>query len=178
MNVCSFIWCFWWVFFSKEINRQRNVKHLLLSRLAVSRFFDIRGNLGNVEEKSARKTCYCPLCVCVCVCVRVCVCVCVFILFHLLASSGCTMSLTYVRSSDQRSFVVSILLASAKFLHLYFWILFHLQKRKLQPPLTGEKTIWYNMLSVEKMMYIDIGNKSTLAMPASYEKILKIRRLL
>ena len=48
--------------------------------------------------------------------------VCVFILFHLLVSSGCTTSLTYVRSSDQRSFVVSILLASAKFLHLYFWI--------------------------------------------------------
>ena len=48
--------------------------------------------------------------------------VCVFILFHLLVSSGCTTSLTYVRSSDQRSFVVSILLASAKFLHLDFWI--------------------------------------------------------
>ena len=48
-------------------------------------------------------------------------CVCVFILFHLLVSSGCTTSLTYVRSSDQRSFVVSILLASAKFLHLCFW---------------------------------------------------------
>ena len=36
------------------------------------------------------------------------VCVCEFILFHLLVSSGCTTSLTYVRSSDQRSFVVSI----------------------------------------------------------------------
>ena len=59
---------------------------------------------------------------CLDVCVCVCVCVCVFILLHLLVSSGCTTSLTYVRSSDQRSFVVSILLASAKFLHLYFWI--------------------------------------------------------
>ena len=46
--------------------------------------------------------------------------VCVFILFHLLVSSGCITSLTYVRSSDQRSFVMSILLASARFLHLYF----------------------------------------------------------
>ena len=44
-----------------------------------------------------------------CVCVRACVCVgvCVFILFHLV-SSGCTMSLTYIRISDQRYFVVSI----------------------------------------------------------------------
>ena len=48
------------------------------------------------------------------------VCVCVFILFHLLVSFGCTTSLTYVRSSDQQSFVVSILGASTKFLHLYF----------------------------------------------------------
>ena len=47
---------------------------------------------------------------CVCVCARACVraCVCVFILFHLLVSSGCTTSVTYVRCSDQRSFVVSI----------------------------------------------------------------------
>ena len=59
------------MFFSKEINRQRNVKHLLLSRLVVSRFFDISGNLGNVKEKPARKNCYCPVCVCVCVCVCV-----------------------------------------------------------------------------------------------------------
>ena len=50
------------------------------------------------------------VCVCVCVCVYVCVCMCVFvfILFHLLVSSGCTTSMTYLRCSDQRSFVVSI----------------------------------------------------------------------
>ena len=48
------------------------------------------------------------LLVCVHVCVRARVCVCVFILFHLLVSSGCTTSVTYVRYSDQRSFVVSI----------------------------------------------------------------------
>ena len=35
----------------------------------------------------------------------VCVCVCVFKLFYLLVSSGCMTSVTYVRSSDQRSFV-------------------------------------------------------------------------
>ena len=51
---------------------------------------------------------------CVCVCVFVCVCVCVyvwvgvFILFFLLVSSDCKTSLTYLRCSDQRSFVVSI----------------------------------------------------------------------
>ena len=41
--------------------------------------------------------------VCVCACVRA------FILFHLLVSSGCTTSVTYVRSSHQRSFVVNII---------------------------------------------------------------------
>ena len=46
--------------------------------------------------------------VCVCVCVCVYVRARVFIPFHLLVSSGCTTSVTYVRSSDQRSFVVSI----------------------------------------------------------------------
>ena len=40
--------------------------------------------------------------------VLVCVCVCVFILFQLLVSSSCTTSVTYVRCSNQRSFVVSI----------------------------------------------------------------------
>ena len=48
-------------------------------------------------------------------------CVCVFILFHLLVSPGCTTSVTYVRSSDQLSFVVSISwVLSARSLHLYF----------------------------------------------------------
>ena len=40
--------------------------------------------------------------------VCVCVCVCMFILFHLLISSGCMTSVTYMRCSEQRSFVVSI----------------------------------------------------------------------
>ena len=34
---------------------------------------------------------------------------CVCILFHLLVSSGCTTSVTYMRCSDQRSFIVSII---------------------------------------------------------------------
>ena len=43
-----------------------------------------------------------------CVCVCVCVCVCMFILFHQLISSGCMTSVTYMRCSEQRSFVESI----------------------------------------------------------------------
>ena len=77
--------------------------------------------VDNFNVQVAAVLCVC-VCVCVFVCVFVCVCVCMFILFHLLVSSGCTTSLTYMRYSDQRSFVVSILGASAKFLHLYFWI--------------------------------------------------------
>ena len=45
------------------------------------------------------------------------------------------------------------------------------------PQLTGEKTIWYDVLR-EKMIYIDIGYKSAHRKPRSDEKILKIRRLL
>ena len=68
--------------------------------------------------------------------------------------------------------------ASAKFLHLCLRIyLFHLQRRKLQPT-----AYWREndicLESVEKMIYIDIGNKSARSKPTSYEKILKIRRLL
>ena len=44
-----------------------------------------------------------PLCLCACVYV------CVFILFHLLVSSGYTMSVTYMRCFVQQSFVVSII---------------------------------------------------------------------
>ena len=31
---------------------------MYLDRLVFSRFFDIRGNLGNVKEKTTRKTCF------------------------------------------------------------------------------------------------------------------------
>ena len=61
--------------------------------------------------------------------------VCVFILFHLLVSSGCTTPVIYVRSSDQRSFVASIfwVLLPSSFISVSESILFHLQRRKLQP---------------------------------------------
>ena len=74
-----------------------------------------------------------------------CVCVCVsgFILFHLLVSSGCTTSVTYVRSSDQQSFVVSISrdfcqVPSSLFLNLSY---FSSKDENSSRPLTGEKTI-------------------------------------
>ena len=57
-------------------------------------------------------------------------CVCMFILFHLLVSSGCTTSVSYVRSSDQRSFVVSISwVLSAKSVHLCF-LIYHIPPPK------------------------------------------------
>ena len=108
-------------------------------------------------------------------------CVCVFMLFHLLVSSGCTTSVIYVRSSDQRSFVVSIfwVLPPISFISISESILFHLQRRKLQPTAYWRENDMIQCLkSVEKMIYIDIGNKSARSKPRSYEKILKIRRLL
>ena len=88
-----------------------------------------------------------------------CVCVCVFVfkLIYLLVSSGCMTSVTYVRSSDQRSFVEIILGAFAKFHHLYFWI-YHISPPKTKTP-TGEKTDDI-ILALEKMIYVDIGYKS------------------
>ena len=114
-----------------------------------------------------------------CVCVCVCVCACVFILFHLLVSSGCTTSVICVRSSDRRSFVVSTSgcfcqVPSSLSLNLSY---FASKDENSSRSLTGEKMIWYNAFR-KKMIYIDIGYKSATVKPTSYEKILKIRRLL
>ena len=55
--------------------------------------------------------------------VCVCVCVCVFILFHLLVSSGCTTSVTYVWEVWINDLLLWVFLsAAAKFLYLYLWI--------------------------------------------------------
>ena len=104
---------------------------------------------------------------------------CVCILFHLLVSSGCTTSVTYVRSSDQRSFVVSISGASAKFLHLCFWI-YHISPPKKKTPADHllERKRYDIMFALKKMIYIDIGYKSAHYKNDSDRKILKIRRLL
>ena len=100
---------YWKIFYGYYIFFKCGLSYNYINILAVGLFTACDGGYVCVRVR---------VCVCVCVCVRVCV----FILFHLLVSSGYTTSLTYVRSSDQRSFVLSILLASAKFLHLYFWI--------------------------------------------------------
>ena len=86
------------------------------------------------------------------------ICVCVFILFYLLASSGCTTSVTYVRSSDQRFFIV-FLGASAKFLHLYFY---HISPPKTKTPADRllERKRYDIMFALKKVIYIDIGCKS------------------
>ena len=88
---------------------------------------------------------YCLQCVRVCSCVRACVCVCVFILFHLLASSDCKTSVTYLRCSDQRSFVVSTArgfcqVPSSPYLKMSYFIP---KDENASQHKTGEKTIWY-----------------------------------
>ena len=72
----------------------------------------------------------------------------------------------------------SVLLPSS-FISISESILFHLQRRKLQPTAYWRENDMICLESVEKMIYIDIGNKSARVKPkSSYEKILKIRRLL
>ena len=72
--------------------------------------------------------------------------VCVFILFHLLASSGCTTFVTYVRESDQRSLVISIVwvLLPSPIISVSEPIFFHLRRRKLQPAVDWRENEWYN----------------------------------
>ena len=96
------------------------------------------------------------MCLCVCVCVSVCVCVCVCVclcFFTLKASYVCKMSGTYLRCTDQRCYVVSIIPgASAKFLDLRFW------KCHISPPITKlqhadkldkKKWVLYQLLAVK-----------------------------
>ena len=88
--------------------------------------------------------CMC-VCVFVCVCECVCVCVCAFILFHLLVSSDCKTSVTYIHVRINDLLLCVLLMASAKFLHLHFRI-YHisLPKTKLLPAKKLErKTISY-----------------------------------
>ena len=68
---------------------------------------------------------------------------------------------------------------STKFLHLHFWI-YHVSPPKTKTPADHllERKRYDKMLAIEKMIYIDIGYKSALHIPASDENILKIRRLL
>ena len=63
--------------------------------------------------------------------------------FTVKASSDCKMSETYLRGTDQRTCVVNISQgASVKFfISISENVIFHLQRRKLQPAQTEEKAI-------------------------------------
>ena len=104
------------------------------------------------------------LCVCVCVCL--CVCVCVYVCVSLYPSTVkvsfvCKISEIYLRGTDQRFYVMSIIPgASAKLLHLHIWKC-HISpsKRKLQHADKLERNSMI-YLACEKMVFIDIGYKS------------------
>ena len=92
------------------------------------------------------------LCICVCLCVCVCVCVCVYVYsFIVKSSSVCKMFETYLKGTDQRCYVVSIIPdASTKFLDLHFWkCQYFTSKGKTLPRgQTGEK--WDDIFSSRK----------------------------
>ena len=98
-------------------------------------------------------------------CVCVCVCVCVYVCVYLYSSACWLLPIARrlwhtwgVRISDLLLWVFLGASASS-FMPVSKSIIFHLQRWKLQPTATGEKTIWYNTAR-EKMIYIDIGYKS------------------
>ena len=103
-------------------------------------------------------------------------CVCVFILFHLLVSSGCTTSLTYVRGLDQRSFAVSISwVLSAKFLHLNFRI-YHISPPKTKTParnLLERKKNDIMCVAFRKDDIFDIGYKTAIRKTVELRKDTK-----
>ena len=49
---------FYYTYKHLEINKNGYARLAIYTILVLSRFFDIRGNLGNVKEKSTRKTCF------------------------------------------------------------------------------------------------------------------------
>ena len=103
------------------------------SEIPPSKFCPVSGDWGKlVILNSARRSqikCYCQgVCVrvrararvCVCVCARARVCVCLYS-STVETFSDCKISETYLRGTDERCYVVSIIPgASAKFLHLHF----------------------------------------------------------
>ena len=123
----------------------------------------------------------CVVLCCVVLCCVVCVCVCVCVYSSTVkASSVRKMSKTYlrVRINDLVLWILVGCFLPSSIISASENVIFHLQRRKLQPIATGEETIWGNALR-EKMIYIDVGYKSALLQkPTSDEKILMIRMLL
>ena len=115
--------------------------------LQICNFIKKRLQHRSFPVKFARTPILKNICELLLVCVRMCVPTRararVFILFHLLVSSGCTTSVTYVRYSDQGSFVVSITsgfcqVPSSPFLNLSY---FTSKDGNSGQQLTKEKTI-------------------------------------
>ena len=98
--------------------------------------------------------------VCVYVCVCVCVCVCLYCFtYWLLPTARCLWHTWEVRIKD---LLLPVLLrASSKFLHLHFRIC-HTSPPKawLQPAEKLERKRYYILESCEKMINIDIGDKT------------------
>ena len=103
-------------------------------------------NKQTLQKAVGYVLCWLSVCVCVCVCVYV------FILFHLLLSFGCTTSVTYMRCSDQRSFVVSIIRNFCQVPSYSFPSLSYFTSKDVTPACrkTGEKTIWYTAGSAKR----------------------------
>ena len=118
----------------------------------------------SLQIKKNYKRCWSCVCVCVCVCVCICVCMCMCLYFSTVtASSDCKTSVTYLKGTDQRCCVVSIIpVASNRFLHL------RVCKSHISPPKTKtpahsklERKLYDILMAGKKMIYTDIGFKST-----------------
>ena len=87
--------------------------------------------------------------------------VCVFIPFHLLASSECKTSVTYLRCSDQRSFVMSIARGFCQVPSSPYLKMSYLTSKEENSSHHKLKRKRYDLLTAsQKMTYIDIGYKS------------------
>ena len=98
------------------------------------------------------------------------VCVCLYS-STMKASSDCKMSETYLRGTDQRSCVVNIYLgAFAKFIHFCIWIC-HISPPKTKLQLADQlERKGYIFWAREKMICVDIGDKSATQQTDSWRK--------
>ena len=89
-----------------------------------------------------------------------CVCLCVFMPFHLLASTDCKTSVTYLKCSDQRSFVVSIARGFCEVPSPYLKMSYFTSKDENSSQHKLERKRHDILTPSEKIIYIDIGYKS------------------
>ena len=125
ITIPSFMSLSWLVLELWQFSFIKDWPEIRKSEIPPSKFCPVSGDCGKlVTLNSARRSqmkCYCQG---VCVRVRVCVCVCVCVWLYsstVETFSDCKISETYLRGTDERCYVVSIIPgASAKFLHLHF----------------------------------------------------------